>query len=320
MPVTYQQTSPGTYTEYGQYGGTGTEDYAFPHADNVNTGQGLLGFPIFGAPSTAPAVAPRTATSTGGVSHVTTNPAIVSSTGVASQFNDASNQLDSITSTPDPYAGLVQTQIQNELANNAATQNAAISSATARSANSENLNNNSEASTLYGIRAEDAANGTAQLNPEGQQMALSAATQSYQAKFNALDQAEKVAIANATAARNNADTKTMNEQLDYIKYIQQQKQVASEQAWKEYAFSNLSADQRAALGIQEQNAGIAASSATGTTQTTKPNFLQSLSSIFTGNPVVSTSTKIPGTPNGSTQSYGGYNYVYNGTTQTWVRQ
>jgi hypothetical protein len=244
--------------------------------------------PAIQPPSTTPPPVPAA------VNGSTNSPSIVSTTGIQNEFNNASNSLNSVTSSVDPYAGLFQSQIANELQNNQQQQGNAISSATAKTANQENMNNAQEAATLYGVRAQNAASGTSRYEPAAASLAEASARNSYQYKYNALDQAEKVAVANAVRARQGADVKTLQENLAYIHQIQQEKQFAASMALKEYEFGNLSANQRGMLGIQSDRNAIAAATATGSTQTSKPNIWQSIGSIFENKPITTTATKFPG--------------------------
>lgn len=183
------------------------------------------------------------------------NSGIVSSTGVQNEFNDASNAFDTFSNQGDPYAALLSQTVGGLESAAANTASTAISSATAKAANAENLNNREEASTIYGIRAQDAANGSTQFDPTGTNMAVTAAQNSFNAKYSALDLGERTAIANAKNAQQNGDTKALQQELTYAQSFRTAKQAAANEAFKEFAFNNLSADQEAALGQAKAIAG-----------------------------------------------------------------
>lgn len=188
-------------------------------------------------PSTAPTVPTNTPGNT---------PSIVSTTGVESEFNDASSQLDS----------LMANSVQNGYSLANANYQQAVSNATAKAANGQNLVGQEGAAENYGIRAEGESTGEARYEPGQLQNALSSAQASIQSKYASLSQAESLALAAANTARNNADVQTMNENIKYIQAIQNEQNTVAAEAFKEYAFNNLSADQRAALGISSGDESI----------------------------------------------------------------
>lgn len=229
------------------YPNLGNSDSAFPNGINPNGVNPNT--PATPAPTFTPASMPAN------------NSPIVSTTGVSNQYNDLSNQLDQLQQSNAAYASAFQTQIQNELNANNVKNNQAISSATAKSANAENINNAQEASTLYGIRAAAAANGQSRYAPAQTALQTSAAQNSFQFKYNQLDQQEKLAIASANAAKTSGDVKTMGEMVDFIKNAQAQRlelyKSAIQQSQYENTFNNLSAYQQGTLGQGQQRIGIA---------------------------------------------------------------
>lgn len=250
------------------------------------------------------------------------NSGIVSTTGVQQEFNDASNAFNTLTNQGDPYAALLASTVGGLEQNAANTANTAISSATAKTAQNETLGNAQEAATIAGIRASNAATGTSGTITNA---LVQQATNSFSAKFNALDLGEKTAIANARNAEQAGDTKALQQELSYIQQYRTAKQAAADEAFKEYAFSNLSADQKAQLGLQ-------ADVDTGTTTTKKPNIFQQVGNLFTGKPITGISSKalgsgfgaptgsagsksagsLPaGVTAGSTVNYGGKSYTVN---------
>lgn len=177
------------------------------------------------------------------------SPAIVSTTGVQNEFNNVSNELDQFHAGGDPYAVMFANSIASEQAANANAQGNAIASATAKSANAESRNAASEAAAISGAQTQGETSGASRYLPEYEAGIIDSTKQAYNQRFQLLDQQEKLAIANATAARNVADVKTAREQLDYAKALRTEKAKAisdaQNMAWKQYVFTHLSAGQQA---------------------------------------------------------------------------
>lgn len=177
-------------------------------------------------------------------------PSIVSTTGVQNEFNDVSNQLDNFANTPDPYAAYFQNTVANEQAANQRGQDNAVSSATATAANAENKLNSNEAAEVSGLETRGETSGASRYLPDYQSGLVAGVKESFDQRYQLLDQQEKIAVANATNAKQNADVKVAQEQLAYAKELRAEKaktlQDSQNMAWKQYAFTHLSTAQQAA--------------------------------------------------------------------------
>lgn len=170
---------------------------------------------------------------------------IVSTTGVRNDFYSGLNQLNQVELNGDPFAELFGAMMQN----NQTGQDNAIASATAASARAKGQEEQGKQQYIAGVTTAGIKNDTARYLPEYQMGIIEKARQSYTDRYQQLDQAEKLAIAQAKQARNEADVKVLTEKLNYVKQLRKEKadalQKAQEMEWEKYKFNNLSAYQKA---------------------------------------------------------------------------
>ena len=167
----------------------------------------------------------------------TNNPYIVSSSPIWQDFNNATNSLNTLVGSPDPYASLFQRQLEA----NALTADNAIASATAaterQKVNLEQRQNQLEA----GLNTAAEKTGLAP-NSAYQMQVIEGAQNRFRTQAALLDQTEKLAIAKAKAAQMSGDVAVLNEQLSYINEIRKQKADAlykeNQLAWEKYKYEH----------------------------------------------------------------------------------
>ncbi len=181
------------------------------------------------------------------------NPAIVTTGPQWDAHNNATAGLNSFTNTPDPYMQLFQQQQQA----NALTAGNAIASASAATQRSQIKNEADQNAVLAGMQTAAEKTGLSP-NSAYEMQAIQGAKDSFNTRFTLLDQQEKLAVAKAKSAQAVGDTAVLKEQLAYAQQLRTEKAKAQQDAltmdWEKYKFENLSADQKAALKIQQQNA------------------------------------------------------------------
>lgn len=168
----------------------------------------------------------------------TTNPTspILSSTGIWSNYNDASNQLDKFTSGADPYAQLFE-QLTSA---NAKGQDVATANATATAERSSQQLQQNESQYNAGLATEGVQSGANRYLPTYQAGLVEQAHQNYMSRYQAIDNAEKLAIAAAQAAKADGDVKVLKEKLDYANQLRKAKadalQKANDMQWEQQKF------------------------------------------------------------------------------------
>lgn len=156
------------------------------------------------------------------------NSPILSSSGVGQQYNGASQQLDQLALQQDPYMGIFEQMNKAGAAN----EKAAISSATAAGANQQRFLQGGQEKYMAGLETAGVRSGANRYLPEYQAGIMENARQGYLQKFSAIDTQEKVAIAEAKAAKLSGDVKTMTAKLDYVQALRKAKADAISEANK----------------------------------------------------------------------------------------
>ena len=156
------------------------------------------------------------------------NTGMVSSTPVQQEFNSASNQLNDLAVQEDPYMQLFEQM--NEA--NAQDESNAIASATAAGANEQNALQSSQQQYMGRLETAGIQSGRSRYLREQTAGIMESARQSYISKFMQIDKAEKLAIAEAEAARYAGDVRNMQQQLDYINELRSSKAKALSEANK----------------------------------------------------------------------------------------
>lgn len=178
----------------------------------------------------------------------TGNSTILSSTGVGSAYNDASTQLDNFTSGADPYAQLF-TQLSES---NKASQDNAIATATAKTERDANTLQQQEGQYNAGVETAGVQSGANRYLPEYQAGIVDQAHQTYMTRYQAIDQAEKLAIAQATTAKTEGDAKLLKEKLDHVQALRKAKADALEKA-QQMAWERDKFKQQMALQWHQEN-------------------------------------------------------------------
>lgn len=172
----------------------------------------------------------------GGAPQVNPSP-ILSSTGVRQEYENASAQLNELAVEEDPYMGIFQQMMEN----NARAEKNQIASATAASANTKNALTDSREEYMAQLRKEGVNTGANRYTRSQHAGVLESARRSYLSRYQQIDNEEKLAIAEANAARANGDVRIMTEKLDYIQGLRKAKAdaiaEANKLAWEQEKFN-----------------------------------------------------------------------------------
>lgn len=152
----------------------------------------------------------------------------LSSTGARQEYNSMSTQLDNLGATEDPYNQLFE-QMKKSTSN---TESTAISNAQATKERETNQLNQNRDEYMAGLATAGVMSGANRYLPEYQAGIMEQARQGYLSKYQALDNAERIAIAQAKSAKLDGDIKVMKESLDYIAKIKKEKADAISEANK----------------------------------------------------------------------------------------
>lgn len=152
----------------------------------------------------------------------------LSSTGARQEYNSMATQLDTMGATEDPYAALFEQMKKST----AGTESTAISNAQATKERETNQLNQNKDEYMAGLATAGVMSGANRYLPEYQAGIMEQARQGYLSKYQALDNAEKIAIAQAKSAKLDGDIKVMKESLDYIAKIKKEKADAISEANK----------------------------------------------------------------------------------------
>lgn len=176
------------------------------------------------------------------------NSPILSSTGVGSAYDDASRQLNDFTTGRDPYAQLFETM----MANNQTVRDNAVATATADSQRQAQQLQQNETAYNAGLATEGVLSQANRYLPGYQAGLVEQAHQNYLGRYQAIDNAERLAIAAAETARIQGDVKTMQSKLEYLQQLRKAKADALEKAqqleWEKNKFQ-----QQMALQWHQEN-------------------------------------------------------------------
>lgn len=162
---------------------------------------------------------------------------ILSTTAVGQQYDNAANQLNELAVTEDPYMSV----FEQLMANNAQAEKNQIASATASGANQKNMLTDSRQQYMGQLEKQGVNTGDNRYMRQQHAGVLESARQSYLTKYQQIDSAEKLAIAEANAAKQTGDVKTMTAKLEYIQGLRDAKAKALSEAnkfaWEQEKFN-----------------------------------------------------------------------------------